>query len=261
MRVLLQRVTSCSVSIDGKTVATIGKGLLCLCGITTTDKQPDMDWMSGKILSTRLWESNSKKPWQESVNSLNCEVMIVSQFTLHGVLKGNKPDFHASMNPTDADIFFNAFVQQVQTKHPGGASKVGVGVFGADMAVSLVNDGPVTLMLDTDEAGFKKTKKFQQQAAYDLKQSQETNGETVSVNNSVGSGGASMSKKQAKREKRRLEKAAKIAAYKAAETRSETKTQTTPTIQASDAQYSIIDPPEMIPIGFDGMVNDATNHR
>ena len=161
MRVILQRVTSASVTVSDQVVAQIGAGLLCLCGITTTDKDADTNWISSKILSTRLWANSDGKTWSESVQSQNYEVLLVSQFTLHGVLKGNKPDFHLSMAPEEAEKMFQNIVTQVQTKHKGGKERVRVGLFGASMQVELVNDGPVTLILDSDDAGFKKTKKFQ----------------------------------------------------------------------------------------------------
>ena len=203
MRVILQRVTSASVTVSGQVVAQIGAGLLCLCGITTTDKDADTDWISSKILSTRLWANTNGKTWSESVQSQNFDVLLVSQFTLHGVLKGNKPDFHKSMAPEQAEKMFHELVTQVQTKHKGdGKEKVRAGVFGASMQVELVNDGPVTLILDSDDAGFKKTKKYQQSLEGESGRAASSGGESK-----VGVPGG-ISKKQAKREKRMKEKAA-----------------------------------------------------
>jgi D-tyrosyl-tRNA(Tyr) deacylase len=200
----MQRVSSASVHVNGVVVASIGRGLMCLCGITTSDKPADSDWLSSKILSTRLWTSSNGKLWHESVKSQDLEVLLVSQFTLHGVLKGNRPDFHHSMGSTEAEVYFNSFVESVGKKHPNGKTKVKSGVFGAMMQVEIVNDGPVTLILDSDEAGFKKTKKHQRIVS--------------TANEEGGNGGSSggMSKKQAKREQRKLEKLAKEKAYKAA---------------------------------------------
>ena len=253
MRILLQRVNSASVSVAGQVVAEIGAGLLCLCGISTTDSAADSDWASSKILSTRLWPNEKEKPWMQSVKSKDLAVLIVSQFTLHGVLKGNKPDFHQSMPPEKAKLFFQSFVDEVIKKHPSG--NVAVGVFGAHMQVDLVNDGPVTLMLDSDEAGFKKTKKYQRGQS-----------DGNPSDSSVGPGG--MSKKQAKREKRKLEKLQKYGGESSKERKEQAQAQEQEqgatkreVVNAGGQSYSIVEAPEMIPIGFKGMVNDATNHR
>jgi D-tyrosyl-tRNA(Tyr) deacylase len=156
MRIVLQRVNSASVTIAGEQTASIKRGLLCLCGITTTDSLADSEWMAGKIINSRLWDNSSGKTWDLSVKSQDFEVLLVSQFTLHGVLKGNKPDFHHSMAPQEAKTYFNTFVEQVKKAHPNGTTKVQEGVFGAMMQVELVNDGPVTLILDSEDAGFKR---------------------------------------------------------------------------------------------------------
>ena len=148
MKVIIQRVKEASVKVDGKVVSAIKEGLLCLVGIGRDDTQDDAKWMSNKLLSLRLWPNANEKPWQESVKTRGCEVLLVSQFTLHAILKGNKPDFSHSMRPDEAKIFFDDFVKSCQQQHV--AEKVKAGVFGANMDVQLVNDGPVTIPLDTE---------------------------------------------------------------------------------------------------------------
>ena len=195
MRVILQRVTSASVTVAGERIAGIGPGLLCLCGISREDTREDRDWCAAKLLSVRLWPHEATgKPWAASAASKELEVLLVSQFTLHAVLKGNKPDFHKSMAPSEAEPFFDEFVAAVRAKHVS-AEKVQAGKFGAKMEVALVNDGPVTLILDSDEAGFKKQQLLKQQK---LKQKKSNNSDAgAEAARGVGSNG--MSKKQAKR--------------------------------------------------------------
>ena len=154
MKVIIQRVKEASVAVDGKIVSAIKEGLLCLVGIGRNDTQDDAKWMSNKLLSLRLWPNADEKPWQESVKTRDCEVLLVSQFTLHAILKGNKPDYSHSMRPNEAKIFFDDFVKSCQQQHK--ADKVQAGVFGAYMDVQLVNDGPVTIPLDTDQVSIKR---------------------------------------------------------------------------------------------------------
>lgn len=192
MRVVLQRVTSASVTVAGERIAAIGPGLLCLCGISREDTREDRDWCAAKLLSVRLWANEATgKPWAVSAAKKGLEVLLVSQFTLHAVLKGNKPDFHKSMAPAEAEPFFNAFVAAVRAKHTS-ADKVQAGKFGAKMQVELVNDGPVTLCLDSDHAGFKKQQLLKQQKLNHVQ-----TGAGAAAADGAGPGG--MSKKQAKR--------------------------------------------------------------
>lgn len=161
MRAVIQRVTSASVEVDGQIVGKISKGLMVLVGKGRNDTTDDVDWLSKKVLACRLFDRDGKW-WSESVNSLNLEVLLVSQFTLHANTRKPKPDFHRSMGPGAAQSMFDAFVTAVRTAHPGGPEKVQTGTFGAMMNVSLVNDGPVTVSMDSknrqdkaaeDEAG------------------------------------------------------------------------------------------------------------
>ena len=102
-RVVLQRVTSASVRVGGQSIASIGRGVLVLVGIHRDDAAHDAAWMAGKLLSVRLWDVGDV-PWKGSVASEGLDVLLVSQFTLHAELKGNKPDFHASMPPAAAKV-------------------------------------------------------------------------------------------------------------------------------------------------------------
>ena len=151
MRLVLQRVTNARVEVEGKTVGEIGRGLLVLGGICDSDDSDDgkaaIEWAVRKILGTRLWEDAAGKAWARSVQQEGLEVLLVSQFTLHAVLKGNKPDFHHAMPPARSRPFWDKFVAAVSKKLPG---KVQQGQFGALMQVHLVNDGPVTITLDSE---------------------------------------------------------------------------------------------------------------
>lgn len=147
MRLVLQRVTRASVTVDGAVVGSIGQGLLCLVGISADDTvgAAAIDWAKRKILGIRLWEDDGKA-WAKSVTALGLEVLLVSQFTLYCVLKGHKPDFHNAMPPEPAKELWGKFVNAMSAAHPG---KVQQGQFGAKMDVELINDGPVTIELES----------------------------------------------------------------------------------------------------------------
>uniref|UniRef100_K3WUV9 D-aminoacyl-tRNA deacylase n=1 Tax=Globisporangium ultimum (strain ATCC 200006 / CBS 805.95 / DAOM BR144) TaxID=431595 RepID=K3WUV9_GLOUD len=149
MRVVLQRVTSASVRVEGEVVGQIGRGLLCLVGIGRDDTEEDAEFCCRRLLNCRIWPDAKDTPWKTSVLSNGFEVLLVSQFTLHGYFSGNKPDFHLSMAPTPAKEFFDKFCARVRAAHT--ADKVAEGVFGAYMEVSLVNDGPITMTIDSKE--------------------------------------------------------------------------------------------------------------
>ena len=148
MRVILQRVSSASVSVDGVVVASVRAGVLALVGLAAGDGAKEREWATRRLLNTRLWEDASGRAWARGAKQLGYEVLLVSQFTLHAVLKGNKPDFHKAMAPDAARAEWGLLVEAVGAAHPGG--KVQSGVFGANMQVQLVNDGPVTIELDSD---------------------------------------------------------------------------------------------------------------
>lgn len=150
MRAVVQRVKSASVTVDGKLVSQIGPGLLCLAGLKDGDTKDDAEFISRRLLNARLWPSaDGKKSWDQSVVQKGYEVLLVSQFTLFGLMKGNKPDFHIAMPPSQAQEAYSNFVGLVRSSYL--ADKVQDGVFGAMMEVQLVNDGPVTMAFDSEK--------------------------------------------------------------------------------------------------------------
>mmetsp|Transcript_10316 Transcript_10316/g.14151 ORF Transcript_10316/g.14151 Transcript_10316/m.14151 type:complete len:159 (+) Transcript_10316:56-532(+) len=150
MKLVIQRVTSASVSVDGKAISRIGRGVLVLLGIHRIDTIECVDNLARKLCNIRLWE-NEGKSWDHSVIDKKFEILIVSQFTLYGYAKGNKPDFHLSMKGEDAFPLYKEFIAKVKGYYgENGAEKVQEGEFGAMMQVELVNDGPVTMVLDCD---------------------------------------------------------------------------------------------------------------
>ncbi|DBA67005.1 hypothetical protein WJX79_005564 [Trebouxia sp. C0005] len=149
MRAVIQRVKSASVTVEGDEVARIGAGLLCLIGIRAEDGTKDADFICRKILNARLFTNKSAgRSWDHSVMQQEQEVLCVSQFTLFNIMKGNKPDFHLAMQPEQAREFYQTFVDSLRQQY--SAQKVHDGWFGAMMDVSLVNDGPVTIILDSE---------------------------------------------------------------------------------------------------------------
>ncbi|KAF2748327.1 D-tyrosyl-tRNA deacylase-like protein [Sporormia fimetaria CBS 119925] len=152
MRAVLQRVKSASVTVDGQLISEIGKGLLVLAAISKDDTEKDVESMAKKILKAKLFDDTEKDPpgrWKHGVVDAGGEVLCVSQFTLlASVKKGNKPDFHQSANGVKAKTLYQAFFKKVQDLY--SPEKVKDGVFAAMMDVALVNDGPVTIQIDTD---------------------------------------------------------------------------------------------------------------
>ncbi|KAJ3694498.1 hypothetical protein LUZ60_009978 [Juncus effusus] len=148
MRAVVQRVLSASVEVEGKIVSEIGPGLLVLVGIHESDTDSDADYICRKVLNMRLFPNEKTgKAWDQNVMQRNYGVLLVSQFTLYGVLKGNKPDFHVAMPPQLAKPFYNSLVEKFQKSYSNDSIKDGI--FGTMMKVNLVNDGPVTMQLDT----------------------------------------------------------------------------------------------------------------
>lgn len=148
MRAVVQRVASASVEVEGRIVSEIGPGLLVLVGIHDSDSDADADYICRKVLNMRLFTNeDAGKVWDHSVMQKNYQVLLVSQFTLYGFLKGNKPDFHVAMAPQRAKPFYASLVDRFRNAYNSDAIKDGV--FGAKMKVSLVNDGPVTMQLDS----------------------------------------------------------------------------------------------------------------
>mmetsp|Transcript_1352 Transcript_1352/g.4062 ORF Transcript_1352/g.4062 Transcript_1352/m.4062 type:complete len:157 (-) Transcript_1352:36-506(-) len=152
MRAVVQRVAQASVSGGGKTES-IERGLCVLVGITSNDTNSDLDIIVKKLLNLKLFpdgDGDGKgSAWKKSVAEIQGDVLFVSQFTLHAVYKGNKPSFHRSMAPTDAEKMFYNLVERFKTDH--SPDNVKACVFGSYMNVSLVNDGPVTVILDSEQ--------------------------------------------------------------------------------------------------------------
>ena len=146
MRVVIQKVTQASVSIENQTVASIDKGLLVLVGIEDGDTNEDIAWLSSKIVNLRVFDDENGV-MNLSVKEVEGEVLIVSQFTLHAsTKKGNRPSYIKVARPEVAIPIYEAFIKQVETLL---GKRVPTGQFGAMMQVSLCNDGPVTILIDT----------------------------------------------------------------------------------------------------------------
>lgn len=146
MRALLQRVSSASVSVDGKTISSIQHGLLIFLGIEEVDDASDIDWLCGKISQLRIFEDAEGK-MNLSIRDVAGDIIVVSQFTLHAsTKKGNRPSFLRAAPAAISEPLYDAFCDALSQKIN---SPVGRGIFGADMKVTLTNDGPVTLWIDS----------------------------------------------------------------------------------------------------------------
>jgi D-aminoacyl-tRNA deacylase len=146
MRAVIQRVTSAEVSVDGNIAGKIGKGLLILLGIEKTDGTEDIEWLSGKIVNLRIFD-DVQGIMNLSVGDINGELLVVSQFTLHAsTRKGNRPSYIRAATPDMAIPVYEQFLARI--KNDSGKA-VQTGIFGAMMKVMLVNDGPVTIIIDT----------------------------------------------------------------------------------------------------------------
>ncbi len=146
MKVVIQRVAQSSVTIDSKIVAEIQKGLLILVGIEDSDDQEDIDWLAGKITKIRVFEDENHV-MNLSVQDIEGDIIVVSQFTLHAsTKKGNRPSYIKAAKPEVAIPLYENFVQHLEKEF---GKKVQTGVFGADMKVLLLNDGPVTIVIDS----------------------------------------------------------------------------------------------------------------
>ena len=143
MRLLIQRVSHAKVTVAEKSyTSSISKGLLVFVGFSKEDSEDKLDYAVSKILNLRLWASD-EKGLDKSLKDINGEVMVVSQFTLYGIVEGNKPNFKAAGEYDNAEILYNKLIERLKKE-----VKVGSGVFGAKMKVELENDGPVTIMLE-----------------------------------------------------------------------------------------------------------------
>lgn len=149
MRVVIQRVKSSSVIIEGKEIAKIGRGLNLLVGISPTNTESELDWMTRKCLDLRLFPNqDADKAWNKSILDIQGEILVVSQFTLYGdCRKGRRPSFQGSAAPTIAEPLYDRFIDKLKAS----GLHIATGKFGAMMEVKIENDGPVTLILDRDK--------------------------------------------------------------------------------------------------------------
>ena len=146
MKVVLQRVASASVTVEDKIVGEIQKGIVVLVGIEDADTQEDIDWLVTKITQLRIF-GDDNGVMNLSVEEVNGDVLVVSQFTLHAATKkGNRPSYIKAARPEIAIPIYEKFVNTLENKM---GKKVPTGIFGADMKVALLNDGPVTIIIDS----------------------------------------------------------------------------------------------------------------
>lgn len=146
MKVVIQRVTHASVGVEGKTVGAIENGLLVLMGIEDADTDEDITWLSGKIVNLRIF-NDENGVMNKSVLEENGGILLISQFTLHAATKkGNRPSYIKASKPDFAIPMYEKMIQQLEQDL---GKPIATGVFGADMKVSLLNDGPVTIVIDS----------------------------------------------------------------------------------------------------------------
>ena len=145
MKAVIQRVSEASVKVDGKTVGEIGKGLMLLIGIDEQDEKTDADWLIQKILNLRIF-GDENETLNLSVKDISGEILCISQFTLIAdYKKGNRPSFIKAAKPEKAVPLFDYFKEEIKKS----GLKTESGIFGADMKVALINDGPVTIVMDS----------------------------------------------------------------------------------------------------------------
>jgi D-tyrosyl-tRNA(Tyr) deacylase len=145
MRIVIQRVQSSQVMVEGQVVGAIGRGLNILVGIASTDTEADLDWMVRKCLDLRIFPSPGRTSFDCSVQDIQGELLVVSQFTLYGdCRKGRRPSFDRAAPPQEAEALYSQFVAKLRQS----GLRVETGMFGAMMQVQIENDGPVTLILE-----------------------------------------------------------------------------------------------------------------
>jgi len=146
VRVVVQRVTQAAVDVEGREIARIGRGFLVLAGFGKEDDDARIEWMARKVASLRIFEDETGR-MASGLDAVNGAILVVSQFTLYGdVRKGARPGFEGSAPPERARVLYDRFVTALQSVFP----RVSTGEFQAHMHVSLVNDGPVTILVDND---------------------------------------------------------------------------------------------------------------
>lgn len=144
MRALIQRVSEAAVVVDGQTVGQIGRGFCVLVGVTHSDTNRQADWLAQKIVGLRIFEDNAGK-MNRSLADVEGELLVISQFTLYGdTQRGRRPSFIEAARPEQSEPLYEYFCDQLET----AGFRVATGIFGAEMQVYIVNDGPVTLMLE-----------------------------------------------------------------------------------------------------------------
>ena len=148
MRILIQRVTEASVEISNKVTARINAGLLVLVGIENDDSTDDSEWLAGKVIGLRIFDDENGV-MNRSVTDIDGNILIVSQFTLHAATKkGNRPSY---IKASKADIAVPLYEKMIAQLEADLGKKIFTGIFGADMKVRLLNDGPVTIWIDTKQ--------------------------------------------------------------------------------------------------------------
>ena len=146
MRAVIQRVTKASVNIEGKINGQIGKGLVVLMGIEDADTDEDIEWLSSKVVNLRIF-NDEKGVMNISIKDITGDILLISQFTLHAsTKKGNRPSYVKASKPETAIPIYEKMIRQLSIDL---GKEIQTGIFGADMKVELLNDGPVTIVIDT----------------------------------------------------------------------------------------------------------------
>lgn len=146
MRTVLQRVKRASVTAEGRVTASIGKGMLLLLGIEEADTREDVEWLARKVIQLRIFD-DINGVMNLPITDIGGDIIVVSQFTLHAsTRKGNRPSYIKAAQPDKAIPLYNLFIESLQSSL---GKKIGRGIFGAMMDVELINDGPVTIIIDT----------------------------------------------------------------------------------------------------------------
>jgi D-tyrosyl-tRNA(Tyr) deacylase len=151
MRLVIQRVTEASVKVDGEIVGAIQNGLMVLVGIEDADSQEDIEWLAGKVSNLRIFD-DAEGVMNLSVKEVQGDILLISQFTLHAsTKKGNRPSYINASKPPIAIPLYEAMIQQLEKEMD---KPIQTGRFGADMKVSLLNNGPVTIIMDSKNKDF-----------------------------------------------------------------------------------------------------------
>ena len=148
MRVVVQRVSQSNVKVSGEVIGKIKKGLMVLVSFVDEDNDPDLGWMTKKIINLRIFNDDEGK-MNRSVQDVGGDILLISQFTLHGsTKKGNRPSFIKAAKPDFANVMYERFIKVLEQSL---GKEIQTGEFGGDMKVSLVNDGPTTIIIDSKD--------------------------------------------------------------------------------------------------------------